>query len=50
VRIYYGQVGWGWKMYGIGYRNEWFLGYSRRSTKMTMEELLEGTTPARGNQ
>lgn len=28
MRIYFGQVGWGWKMYGIGYKTKWFLGFS----------------------
>jgi len=28
MRIYFGKVGWGWKMYGIGYKNKWFLGFS----------------------
>ena len=29
MRIYFGTVGWGWVMYGIGYKNKWFLGYSK---------------------
>lgn len=29
MRFYFGQVGWGWKMYGIGYNVVWFLGFSR---------------------
>ena len=28
MKIYFGTVGWGWKMYGIGYKNKWFLGFS----------------------
>lgn len=31
MRIYYGQVSWGWKMYGIGYRTKWFLGFSMQA-------------------
>lgn len=28
MKFYFGQVGWGWKMYGIGYKTKWFLGFS----------------------
>ncbi len=28
MRVYCGKVAWGWKMYGIGYRAKWFLGFS----------------------
>lgn len=30
MRIYFGTVAWGWLMYGIGYRDIWFLGFSRK--------------------
>jgi len=29
MRFYFGYPGWGWKMYGIGYKTTWFLGFSR---------------------
>jgi hypothetical protein len=32
MRIYFGKVGCGWKMYGIGYKTEWFLGFSHKTT------------------
>lgn len=28
LRIYLGTPGWGWIMYGIGWKNIWFLGFS----------------------
>jgi hypothetical protein len=28
MRFYFGKVGWGWKMYGVGWKNKWFLGFS----------------------
>ena len=28
MRIYFGTIGWGWKMYGIGYKAVWFCGFS----------------------
>lgn len=28
MRIYFGNVGFGWRMYGIGYKSKWFLGFS----------------------
>jgi len=30
VRIYFGTPGFGWRMYGIGYKSVWFLGFSSR--------------------
>lgn len=30
--IYFGRIGWGWKMYGIGYKTKWFLGFSIATT------------------
>jgi hypothetical protein len=29
-RLYFGYPGWGWRMYGIGYETDWFLGLSLR--------------------
>ena len=28
MRIYFGTVAWDLKMYGIGYKSKWFLGFS----------------------
>lgn len=28
MKIYFGDIGWGWKMYGIGYKSKWFFGFS----------------------
>lgn len=28
MRIYFGRVAFGWRMYGIGYKSKWFLGFS----------------------
>lgn len=36
--IYYGQVGWGWKMYGIGYKTKWFFGFSMKWEPPKVEE------------
>ena len=33
MRIYFGTPGWGWTMYGIGYKNSWFIGFSKKATK-----------------
>ena len=32
MKIYFGKVGYGWKMYGIGYKTKWFLGFSHKTT------------------
>ena len=28
LRIYCGWIGWGWLMYGIGWKAKWFIGLS----------------------
>lgn len=28
MRLYLGTPGWGWRMYGIGYKTLWFFGFS----------------------
>lgn len=28
MKIYFGTPGFGWIMYGIGYKDKWFLGFS----------------------
>ena len=28
MRIYFGRVAWGWRMYGIGWKCKWFMGFS----------------------
>jgi len=28
MRLYFGRIGWGWRMYGIGYKTVWFVGFS----------------------
>lgn len=28
MRLYLGFPGWGWRMYGIGYKTLWFVGLS----------------------
>lgn len=28
MRFYFGTIGWGWRMYGIGWGAKWFLGFS----------------------
>ncbi len=28
LRIYCGTVAWGWLVFGIGWRDKWFLGFS----------------------
>ena len=30
MRFYFGMCAWGWRMYGIGYKDEWFLGFSMK--------------------
>ena len=30
MKFYFGTPGWGWKLYGIGYGNRWFIGASFR--------------------
>ena len=30
MRIYFGTPGFGWRMYGIGYKSVWFIGFSAR--------------------
>lgn len=33
--IYFGRIGWGWRMYGIGYKTTWFLGFSAKAVTDT---------------
>ena len=35
--IYFGKIAWGWKMYGIGYKTKWFLGFSINISKANQE-------------
>lgn len=28
MKLYFGTPGFGWIMYGIGYKDKWFLGFS----------------------
>lgn len=28
MRVYFNTKAWGWRMYGIGYKNLWFIGFS----------------------
>jgi len=30
VRFYFGTPGWGWIMWGIGYKTIWFFGFSMK--------------------
>jgi hypothetical protein len=30
LKIYLGATGWGWRLFGIGYKSKWFLGFSMR--------------------
>lgn len=32
IKFYFGTPGWGWKMYGIGWKTLWFLGFSIKDT------------------
>lgn len=38
MKIYLGTPGWGWKMYGIGYKTKWFLGLSIQDTRQEGSE------------
>ena len=40
MRVYFGTVGWGWKMYGVGYKDVWFLGLSKAIQFPRLESLL----------
>ena len=31
MKVYLGNYGWGWNLYGIGYKDQWFIGFSRRA-------------------
>jgi len=31
LRFYIGTAGWGWTMYGIGWGNKWFIGFSKNN-------------------
>lgn len=28
MKFWFGKRGWGWRLWGISYRNIWFLGFS----------------------
>lgn len=43
MRLYLGTPGWGWKMYGIGYKTLWFLGFS-------MKDLAAAQRDAQGEK
>jgi hypothetical protein len=32
-RIYLGTCGWGWRLYGIGWKDVWFLGFSLKEAR-----------------
>jgi hypothetical protein len=31
IRVWLGQPGWGWRLYGISWRDSWFIGFSRKA-------------------
>jgi len=33
MTLYWGRIAWGWRMYGIGYKNVWFIGFSMQATR-----------------
>jgi len=33
MKLYFGTPGWGWTMWGIGYRSTWFFGFSKKREK-----------------
>lgn len=50
MKIYFGTIGWGWKMYGIGYKTKWFCGFSmqRKRTpdiQAKVDELIRHQNP-----
>lgn len=30
MKLYLGTPGWGWDLWGIGYKSQWFFGFSRK--------------------
>lgn len=35
MKLYFGTPGWGWTMWGIGYKSQWFFGFSARREKIS---------------
>jgi hypothetical protein len=41
VKFWFGQCGWGWYLYGVSYRDEWFVGLSV-AVKMCRHDNVAG--------
>ncbi len=35
MKFWFGSKGWGWKLYGVSYKDQWFVGFSRKYTEPT---------------
>lgn len=41
MKIYFGTPGWGWMMWGIGYKTKWFFGFSMQHKPNPLTKIQE---------
>ncbi len=41
MKLYFGTPGWGWTMWGIGYKSQWFFGFSARRNACQHGDCLD---------
>ena len=44
MKFWFGSTGWGWHLYGVSYKDEWFFGFSRNALGIDVDELLRRIT------
>lgn len=47
MRFYFGKVGWGWRMYGIGWGARWFFGFSIALLSLDRKRPVDSPDAAR---
>ena len=40
MKVYFGAKGWGWVMYGFGYKAKWFFGFSINNSWQEQAKLM----------
>ena len=43
MRFYFGTPGWGWTMWGFGYKAQWFIGFSMKRPVCPHGDCLDKT-------
>lgn len=39
MKFWFGSTGWGWRLYGVSYKDKWFVGVSCKALGMDIDEL-----------